>query len=774
MPSRSGPAGRWSVPVLLVSALALSCTKASDDAPGSVTTALASSAAGVSRVKGPATEAPRASAIIDFLANGENCTFGHRGVLVDLGDPTTRARVSGPRLSTPDLDVREHEGASWISVRSRSLSVSFVSASELKSEAGMIVTARVRAGAARSASLILNGKPIGTLAFGKLNKGETAVVSARAPSSFVARGTNELTLRFNGGSRAQHDTLAELDWIHVGPNDDDSPYSAPTRGDVVTTVGIGDSRRRSISLRAPGFARCSAFVPSGSVLEGYIGATGGEADAEVRVLVDRDGPRVIGTFHFGGPTDPHGWRPLSLPLGDINTIAGVELVAKNSAKGARIAFAEARVVAPAPEKPAGLIPASPTRGVIVVVLGSTSRRISPLGGSIAMPELATLANGGVVFDAHRATSSYASGALGSMLTGLPPRQHGASGAEAALSPSVFTIAEATRQAGIVSAMFTANPTTTAAYGFARGWETFSPRLPGEEGGAAAIFDDVGRWLEAHQNDRFFVVVHASGGHPPWDVTSEELKELPPANYQGSLEPRHAGEALAKARKAGGRSFADPDRERAFALHAKALGTHDKALGSLVSRLRLIGRDKDTAWIVTGDVGVDAAARVPFLEDDSLEEGALSIPLILRGVGQPAKARVSAATSGVDVARTVLDSFGLSAPPELRGESLWTIAAQNQASADRPLIAATTTRFSIRWGPFAVVGLRERELKVCNLSLDPDCVSDVRPSHPLAAEALHTLAWAELVAKDKGEKPSESTTASPSPSGPTTALRVWGR
>jgi len=365
-----------------------------------------------------------------------------------------------------------------------------------------------------------------------------------------------------------------------------------------------------------------------------------------------------------------------------------------------------------------------------------------------------------------------------MLTGLSPREHSASDADAVLSPNVFTIAEAARQAGVVTAMFTANPTTTAPYGFSRGWETFVARLPGEDAAATGIFDDVAKWLEEHKNDRFFLVLHARGGHPPWDVTSEELRDLPPQAYQGSLEPKHAGEALAKARKAGGgRSFADPDRERAFALHAKALAAHDAALGGLVARVRTLGRDKDTVWIVTGDVGVDAAARVPFLEDESLEEGALSVPLVLRGIGDRPRERVTTATSGVDVARTVLESLGLPPPPQLRGESLWSVATQKKPTFERPLVAATTTRFSARWGAFAVVGAREREVKVCNLALDPDCVSDVRPSHPLAAEALHSLAWTELVVK--GAKPEKAGT-DPGPvrataDGPTSAaLRVWGR
>ncbi|MDF2696173.1 MAG: hypothetical protein K0S65_4556, partial [Labilithrix sp.] len=590
--------------VIATVAVALAgCAKGQSSDTQSSATSFAASATKAPSAKGAkASEAPRDSAVLDFLGDGADCTFGHRGVLVDLGDATTRARMSGTRLAMPDLELREHEGASWVSVRSRSLELSFVSASELKSEAGIVIEARARGGAAKSASVYLNGKPIGTLSF---SKGETTISSARA-QGVVARGTNELLLRFNGGSRSQHDQLAEIDWIRVGPNDGDAPYSAPTRSDAVTTVSIASTPRRSISLRAPGFARCSAFLPSGSVLEGFIGATGGEAEAEVRVLVDRAEPRVVGSFRLGGPTDPPGWRPISLPLGEVGTIAGVELVAKSSAKGARVAFAEARVVPPAEAEPASAEPGPPrpARGVILVALGSTSRRISIHGGSIAMPELANLANSSVIFDAHRATSSWANGALGSMLTGLSPREHGASDGDAMLAPGVFTVAEAARQAGVVTAMFTANPTTTAPYGFARGWETFVTRLPGDDAPATAVFDDATKWLDAHKDDRFFLVLHARGGHPPWDVTSEELKELPPQNYQGSLEPKHAGEALAKARKtAGSRSFADPDRERAFALHAKALAAHDTALGALVARVKTLGRENDTVWIVTGDVGV---------------------------------------------------------------------------------------------------------------------------------------------------------------------------
>jgi hypothetical protein len=708
--------------------------------------------------------------VLDFLKDDDRCSFGHRGALLDLGDPSMRARMTGNKLvgskaPEPEIETREHEGASWVSLRGRSLELSFVSDAEWKPEAGLVVEARVRGGSARSASVYLNGKPFGTL---PLTKGDTTIVSVKGQGA-VLRGSNELLIRLNGGPKGAHDLLAEIDWIRVGPHDGDAPYSAPTRADAITSVAIGGTTKRSVSLRAPGFARCTGFLPSGSVLEGFVGVTGGEAEAEVRVLVDRAEPRVVGTFHLGRPGDPPGFRPIALPLGDVGSLGAVELVAKSSSKGARVAFAEARVMTTTPPAP----PATPNaRGVILVVLGSVSRRsLGIYNGPLVLPELAAL--GGTIFEAHRSTSSFAAGALASMITGLSPREHGASDGESALSPSVSTVSEAARRAGVMTAMFSANPTTTHAFGFARGWETFLAHLPGvDEAPALSVFEDAGRWLDSHKTDRFFVVIHARGGHPPWDVASEELKDLPPAGYNGSLEPSHGGEALAKARKAGGgRLFAEPDRERAFALHDRALLAHDAALGALIGKVRAMGREKDTVFIVTSDVGLDAASHVPFLEDESLEEGALAVPLIVRAPEGPRRReRVPFATSAVDIAPTILEALSLPPPSHLRGESLLTLAARERP-AERPLVAMTTTRFSAKWGTFAVVGARERESKVCNLALDPDCLSDVRATHPFAAEALHALAWTELVAARPGAKPATAIVAD----GPTSAaLKAWGR
>jgi arylsulfatase A-like enzyme len=469
---------------------------------------------------------------------------------------------------------------------------------------------------------------------------------------------------------------------------------------------------------------------------------------------------VVGSFKLGGEGAP-AWQPVSLPLGDVATLAAVELIAKSSTKGARVVFAEPRVVAGAP--PSGS-PGPPSRGVILVVLGAVApASLAPT----ASPELAQLAATGTVFDAHRASTSFASGALASMLTGLLPRAHGVSDPEAALGGAAVTVAEAARQAGVVTGMFTANPTTSATYGFARGWETFTARPPTDDAAATAVFDDLERWLEAHKQERFLAVVHARGGHPPWDAPGDD-KDLAPPGYAGSLDPKHAGEMLAKVRRSGSpKLFTDADRQRAFALHDRALLAHDAALGRLLAKVRQLGRDGDTTFIVTGDVGVDAAAHTPFLEDDALDEGTLAIPLVVRGPGPAVRARVAAATSSLDVARTMLDALGLPPPPQMRGESLRSVAER----PERPGLATSSARFSARWSAFVLSGLREREGKLCNLALEPACVSDVRATFPIAAELLHALAFDEMALSSATAAPSVT---HPVPDAPTSAaLRAWG-
>jgi arylsulfatase A-like enzyme len=286
-------------------------------------------------------------------------------------------------------------------------------------------------------------------------------------------------------------------------------------------------------------------------------------------------------------------------------------------------------------------------------------------------------------------------------------------------------------------MFTANPTTGAAFGFDRGWDTFVMHDPMEDTPASQVFEDAAAWIAQHQSDRFFVLVHARGGHPPWEANLDDLKTMPPVGYLGILEPRRAAEALAKARKHPGRLKED-DRIRAWALYDRAIDAHDSALGKLLAALTTAGRSEDTAVIVTGDVAATDAPPVPFVDVDGLDEPLLATPLVVRWPHADALAgrRVSAPTSPLDLGRTVLGALGLSPPVAFQGVDWAQLARGAAIPSERPLAATRGDRFAVRWGPFVLLGARDRETRLCDLSLDPSCVADVRATSPLALEPLH--------------------------------------
>jgi arylsulfatase A-like enzyme len=389
-----------------------------------------------------------------------------------------------------------------------------------------------------------------------------------------------------------------------------------------------------------------------------------------------------------------------------------------------------------------------------------------------MPSLAHLAKRGVVFDENRATTALEGGSFASMVTGLLPREHAVDDGDARLPASITTIAEAARQAGITTALFTAVPTTGAAFGFERGWSTFESLPPTDTAAAVSLVDRAASWIGAHKGERFLVVVHARGGHPPWDVTGDQLKTLEPQNYTGGLDARHAAELLSRASASpSSLRFGDADRARAWSMYEVAMAAHDAAIGRLEVALDGAGRTADTALLVTGDIGVDEAARVPFAQTSSVVEASLWTPLVidLPG-GEYAGSRVATPTTGQDIARTVLGALGLVAPVGFGGIDLIDLAGGRLPTFARPLMATLGDRFALRWGSFADSGQRDRETRLCDLSLEPACVSDVRGSYPLASSLLHAAAFDARVGGPP-RPPREPVTIDPTTA---LALRAWGR
>lgn len=710
------------------------------------------------------------------------CTLGHRGVLLDLGDRSTRA-IYGTHLATRRApETVEREGGTWARFRERAASLEFLAldgdlaptASGGAEDEASFVEARVRGGVAKSISVYLNGKPIGAL---RLVKDESHVVSIRANGDPFVPGRNELLLRFNGVPRAsQGDVAAEIDWIHFGRGEPTPSYAAPTRGDVTSNATLGGVSRRSLLLSAPGFARCSGWLPRGGAVELHGGIFGnGEADVEVSALVDRRGAVVSKTTHLSG----NDWHRIAFPLDELGgaaadaqgVLGAVKVEVVRASPGVRVLIGDPSVVPP-PSPP--VTPAPSGRGAVVVVLGTVQpKSIAPYGGALAVPALTELASRGLVFESHRTSSTYPNGALAAILTGQDARSVNVGDDGARLPQGVTTLADAARQAGIATAMFTANPMTSSAFGFERAWGTFIAHEPTEDAEATRVFDDAIAWIEAHRADRFLIVIHARGGHPPWEVSADELKNLGPANYAGGIDPRHGAELLSKARHVPpSLRFGDADRARAWALYGHAVAAHDAALGRLTNALRAVGRDADTTTFVTADVSVNDTVHVPFGDGEPPEEPVLGVPLIVRPAGGlPEARRVATATGDVDLARSVLASLALPAPPSFRGIDLFRTASGELPPAGRPLFAATGARYALRLGYFVLAGSERRE-ELCDIVIEPACIADVRATHPLATEALTRILFGKMNEDPADPRPPREPAVIDAATA--AALKAWGR
>jgi Sulfatase len=704
----------------------------------------------------------RDEVLLNWLELPAECTLEHQGTLLDFGDVTApHARVRGSRDVRVEALRVEHEGATWLRISGRELSSTFHARQATVLGEALAVHTRAKGGVARSMSLNLNGHPIGLAG---LSKGKVTLASFKVTTAAVLAGDNELSIRFNGPSKTG-DVVSELDWVHIGPFDDDTPYAAPTRGDAVGTVTIGPTPRRALSLRGPGSALCIMHLHGQTKFRAQLAVLGkGEADLEVRVHRDRLPTFVAGSLHL---SDEREWRPVELDLGNETGLAQVELAVVRAPKGVRVAFAEAKVVALG--TPAIATRETPqAKSAIIILMGSTPpHAVSVYGGTNEVPELGSLAASGVVFEAHRSSGSVAAGTLASILTGIDANEHRVSDGVSRLPSGLTTIVDCAREGGLLTALFTANPGTSAAFGMHRGFSTYGYSDPTDPEPATKVFDDAAEWISRHRDGRFLLVIHARGGHPPWDASAAKLKEMPPLNYTGGIDPKHAGEFLARVRTTRGAHFTDMDRARLWALYNLAVTSDDAALGRLLDALRSLHREEDTALIVTSDVGLDTL-RVPFGEHESLSEDLLASVLVMRPPTKTAfvSERRRVPSTPADLAVTVLASLGLKPPATFHGKNLWAEGAE--PSQPRARMAWLGRRYALKMGAFVLTG-GDGNMHLCETTIDPTCATDVRATYPIAFARLLSAAeqkHQEAVPVDREIAAIDVATSN--------ALHLWGR
>jgi len=734
----------------------------------------------------PAPPPPRV--LVDLVKAFPSCDVDHRGPLLDAGTEAMIGRFGWGRGLPAGVTSVEHDGSTWARFTDRKVQLSFA----LLAPSTVFVAARSIGYGARSASVSLDDQPVGTLSF---HHDQIRIAQTGTTTLPVDPGLHTLTLRFFGRVR-DGDAFADLDWVRIGvPDESTLVYGPPTQRDTVApAAALSGIPHRSLALRAPSTVRCAVRFPREAHLRTAVGLQGGgEGDAEIRVLRDGKTPEVLRAVHLEGG-DKATWVDLDLPLSGFASMVGaIELAVTQAPRGGRVLFGDPAIVLP----PVPAAPPPQARAVVVVVLDGVERAELPPWSSAAaatLPGLADLAQTSAVFDQHRAPTTVVGAVMASLLTGLPPAAHGMTDAGARLPASAGTLGGIARDASVRTAMFTGVPYTFRAFGFASGWERFVEHSPASGAVATAPLDDATAWLvelaKASPDARLFTVVHARGGHPPWDVTTKELTSAPPPDYSGLIEPRKAPQTIARMRRSKhAKVVTDADRQRIRALEGLALAGQDRALAALVAALKAAGLWDATLLVVTGDVSSGASEL--FGDGLDLKEPALTLPLYVHfpgGLG--AGRRFGEPTEVVDLARTTLAALGLVPPKqvfldaapnrdphpkpraaaEAFGRDLARLAADLDLGSDLPQVATLDNRYSARWGNLILSGKYPAPPSLCDLALDATCAFNRRDAMPLAAGAI----FRAVVAQDLATHAIAATREPASIDADTaSALSVWG-
>jgi arylsulfatase A-like enzyme len=150
---------------------------------------------------------------------------------------------------------------------------------------------------------------------------------------------------------------------------------------------------------------------------------------------------------------------------------------------------------------------------------------------------------------------------------------------------------------------------------------------------------------------------------------------------------------------------EADRRHLIDLYDAGVRQLDAELGRLFAFLRAERLLDDSLLVLTSDHGEEFLEHGGLLHSRTLYQEVLHVPLILRGPGIPAGARVAAPVSLVDVAPTVLAALGARPPEDLDGldlSPLWRRDRETPAG-DTPLEAALRSRALFAEASFGPTG-----------------------------------------------------------------------
>ncbi|HJX28923.1 MAG TPA: sulfatase, partial [Thermoanaerobaculia bacterium] len=382
--------------------------------------------------------------------------------------------------------------------------------------------------------------------------------------------------------------------------------------------------------------------------------------------------------------------------------------------------------------------------------------LSSFGGrEIRTPHLDALAGDSLSFTRAYSSASWTLPAMGSVMTGVSPRVHGALHTRSRVPDGLPTLAETLRRAGYRTAAFVASTVLGPPANLTQGFDEYHP-YPGpwlgrslgatvlrgrlsrfrlDEAPPPELTDDVADWLGARSETPFFLWVHFFDPHAPYG---------PPPRYLENPEGRTRFEGWdEEAIRAGTWVPTAAERDRIRQLYLGEVRWVDDAVGRLLGELRRRKLYDDTLIVLVSDHGEEFWEHDSYGHGHTLYDELLHVPLLVKLPRSERIGRIATPASTASIFSTVLDACSLPLPPgyPAAGSLL-------RPAGDRPLHALGLNRFedrqAVRFGRFKYIRWTTsgRE-EIYDLQRDPREKENLAASSPAdLAEGRRLLAGFE--------------------------------
>jgi arylsulfatase A-like enzyme len=458
-------------------------------------------------------------------------------------------------------------------------------------------------------------------------------------------------------------------------------------------VQLDEDTRPAVMLHAGEVRRCRAQIEAGSRLRFCFGAgKDAPSDGWLMLKVRADGQEVY-RRKVSAQRKDHWWPgSATLPRAGVVTLEfeaapvrrdGSPVRVKPEAGEPWIALGSPRVYSGGERR---------ARRLLVWISQDTVRadHLSAYGyPRRTSPVLEGLARDSVLFENGMAAASWTLPSLTAQMTSRLPLRHGATLQNVGRDTSKRTLFEVLADQGFTVLGVTGNHFVSAAFSLAQGFDALRY--------TALRADDVNRLafsaLEEWDGGDLALFVHYMDPHFGYNPPAPFHRMFTDPGYKGKQQGYDFGH-LTRA--------SDPaDVEQVKALYDGEVAFTDQQIGRLLEALGARAPGDDVVLVYSADHGDEFLDHDHWGHGRQLYQELVHVPFAIRAPGCRPR-RVKELVSLIDLAPTVLDSFGIQAPSSFEGKSLAS-ALRGAAVAERPAQSETeltrdgTLRVALRDG-----------------------------------------------------------------------------